>query len=105
MIRVISSPLAPLDYWKLNGKVPGLQCPLILGSEGFGEIIDCPSNPEVIGKKVAFLGKNGGMQEYAVGNVGSMVVVGEGIDQAVGACGFVNPLTCLGMFDRAGELG
>lgn len=76
-----------------------------MGTEGYGEITACPTNQDLIGKKVAFLGKNGGMQEYAIGNVGAMVVVGQGVDEAVSACGFVNPLTCLGMFERVNQLG
>ena len=40
------------DYWITQGKYPGIQLPVILGSDGCGVVEECPSDFNLIGQEV-----------------------------------------------------
>ena len=93
-----------------------LNYPFTPGWEGSGTVIKAGPGmlaQWMVGKRVAFnkqweVGSfkwGGSMAEYIVTDVKSIIPIGDDISFEQAASLFVNPLTAIGMVDRAKELG
>lgn len=93
-----------------------LNYPFTPGWEGSGTVIKAGPGmlaQWMVGKRVAFnkqweIGSfkwGGSMAEYIVTDVKSIIPIGDDISFEQAASLFVNPLTAIGMVDRAKELG
>lgn len=72
-----------------------------LGCDGCGVVVEIGEGVKetLKGKKVAFLG--GGWSNYTCKEAKYLVELDDDMDLAVGANAYVNPFTCLAMFDYA----
>lgn len=77
---------------------------MIGGSEASGVITES-KRKEFIGKKVSFSSMEGTWTQYAVVSEGDTIILPDDADLSIASCGFYNPLTCLGLFDKAQKYG
>ena len=114
LIRVECAPLNPSDLYFLQGNYAGTyEYPLVPGGEGSGTVISNGGGLygwSLVGKRVAFTraaergGKftmGGSYGEYCVTNAYQCIQLDPATSIEQGASGTVNPLTAIGLAEKA----
>jgi len=98
LIKVAYAPVNPLDILKIDGAHFGIekQLPLTPGSECSGTI-ELAHEPALIGRKVSALALDGSWRTVARARLEHVIFLKESADLKTSACGFVNPVTALGL--------
>jgi NADPH:quinone reductase-like Zn-dependent oxidoreductase len=119
LIKVESAVLNPSDILFMRGKYNiKLNLPYTPGWEGSGTIVACSPNISekmkvyLINRRVAFIKQgeigeyklDGGMAEFMITGVRSIMPIPDDIDFDHGSSFFVNPLTAIGMVERITQL-
>ncbi|EAR89324.1 zinc-binding dehydrogenase family oxidoreductase (macronuclear) [Tetrahymena thermophila SB210] len=100
IVKVHAAPLNPLDQNKLLGTIFTLKCPFTPGSEASGIIVES-HNKDLIGKKVAVSVQTGTWKEYILATEENSIFLNDDVDLDSASCGFVNPLTAVGLIYQA----
>ena len=107
LIHAAAAPIHPLDILKMEGKMPNLVFPFIPGSECSGIVIDAKGYglENLIGKKVSAFSTNGSFREHVIVNYTNAIVLPDNVDFEQAACGYIAPITALGLVDLAEDHG
>ncbi len=114
LIKVECGVINPTDTYFMAGKYNGnYEYPLVPGLEGSGTVIQSGGGLlawNLVGKRVAFTriferrgnySKGGSYAEYCVTDAYNCIPLDNNVSFEQGANGVINPLTALGLLDRA----
>jgi NADPH2:quinone reductase len=116
LIKVEASVINPSDLYMMQGNYSGtFTYPLVPGSEGSGTVVASGGGMVawmMMGKRVGFVRqaeaggkytKDGAYAEYVVTTAMQCVTLDDSTSWEQGAGSFVNPITCVGLLDKAKE--
>ncbi|KAL4446599.1 hypothetical protein ABPG74_005537 [Tetrahymena malaccensis] len=100
IVKVHAAPLNPLDQNKLLGNIFTVKCPFTPGSEASGIIVESHKK-DLIGKKVVISVQTGAWKEYLLATEENTIFLNDDAELDSASCGFVNPLTAVGLIYQA----
>ncbi len=105
VIKTHSCPINPLDINKMTNLIPLPKYPGILGSECSGTIVEA-QNKSLIGKSVSAFVPEGSYQSmHFLKSLEYTIIHDNKVDLNSASCGFVNPVTCLGLISHVESSG
>ena len=90
----------------ISGESFFVSFPFVPGGDGVGRVVKAGKNGEyLLGKRVVVCGAFGCWSEYVVSSHDWTIVIGDDVPLELGAFGFQNPWTCLGLLSSAKKEG